>query len=415
MGTPFDARREMYERKANSLGGAELAEVISSATVDPLMIHFAELLSLPAAQEVRGVCLGCASAIWAVISRGRFLWGLPLRWPTPCRDVSVPIRGTRSSLQLGSTPHAGALDLLKLFAHGTWADYAGECGGCWAWVDVEGGGGIPCPAQPAPRLPPRQPRVRIRSQTPPAAAGGSTSVRLSGPQERKLKALTVMSLAATKRVRRGEGPGPCAGREDPGTMCQPASGCTSMQTDAHAVQQSGTVDLAVLLVPVDSQRIGFEELVAATGSSSTQEMEGVVVSDCLGPGLIAGQLDHASSCLVAESCQPRDVAPEELPAVATALSDWWGLVGGRRRVFRPGRGLTCWDGPLLALVASKAISLSFRNPSCRPRPRLQHTPTSAPPPAQAERRSAQDRGRAELGGGSAGGGRGRGGGAACAA
>lgn len=63
----------MYERRASSLGGAELAEVISSATVDPLMIHFAELLSLPAAQEVGKVCSGCAPAFWA----GWGLWGLP--------------------------------------------------------------------------------------------------------------------------------------------------------------------------------------------------------------------------------------------------------------------------------------------------------------------------------------------------
>lgn len=97
---------------------------------------------------------------------------------------------------------------------------------------------------------------------------------------------------------------------------------TACKADGRAVRHGGPTTTAALLDPVGPQRIGFEELAAATGSSSTQEMEGVVVSDCLGPGLVVGRLDHASSCLVAESCQPRDVAPEELPAVAAALRAW---------------------------------------------------------------------------------------------
>jgi len=129
---------------------------------------------------------------------------------------------------LAGTEHAGSLELLRLFAYGTWTDY------------------------------------RVAA----AKEGGSSLPALSDAQARKLRQLTVVSLA----------------------------------------ERSATLT--------------YDELQATLELGSTRELEDFLINECMYAGLIRGTLDPQRRCLHVRGCAGRDVPREQLGALAAGLAAW---------------------------------------------------------------------------------------------
>lgn len=53
-----------------------------------------------------------------------------------------------------------------------------------------------------------------------------------------------------------------------------------------------------------------------------RQLEDILISDCIYTGLIKGQLDQKSQCLHIEDAFARDVSPDQLPDVISALGEW---------------------------------------------------------------------------------------------
>jgi COP9 signalosome complex subunit 7 len=127
---------------------------------------------------------------------------------------------------LAGSLHAPALALLELFAHGDWAAYA-------------------------------------------AAPPGAFGAPLSAAQERKLRLLTVVGLAAGRRS------------------------------------------------------LGYSELLAATGlGEDARALEELLIAGGLYGGALKGRLDQRARCFLVEDAAPRDVPRERLGAVAATLEGW---------------------------------------------------------------------------------------------
>ncbi|KAL6781811.1 hypothetical protein ACKKBF_B09490 [Auxenochlorella protothecoides x Auxenochlorella symbiontica] len=124
--------------------------------------------------------------------------------------------------ELSNTEDAAALSLLNLFSYGTWQDYSGQASG----------------------------------------------LRLTAAQERKLRALTVLSLAASRR------------------------------------------------------RLAYAELLPALGLQDVRDLEDILVTNCIGAGLVRGRLDQAEQCLLVEESVARDASPAQLSAIAASLGAW---------------------------------------------------------------------------------------------
>ncbi|OAE26826.1 hypothetical protein AXG93_215s1240 [Marchantia polymorpha subsp. ruderalis] len=129
---------EQFVVLARSARGRAAAELITHATSHPSLFAFSELLSLPHILEDRRPQERPAFERLALSGINTLL-----RWSVRDRE------------QLQGTEHAGSLELLRLFAHGTWTEYKNNIH----------------------ELPPLQPQ-----------------------QELKLKQLTVMTLAETAKV-----------------------------------------------------------------------------------------------------------------------------------------------------------------------------------------------------------------------
>jgi COP9 signalosome complex subunit 7 len=177
-GNAADAKLQALLLLARGARGAAMADLIASATAEPGLHAFGELLALPAAAGLAG------------------------------------------------SPHAPALALLELFAHGDWAAYA-------------------------------------------AASPGAFGAPLSAVQERKLRLLTVVGLAAGRRS------------------------------------------------------LGYGELLAATGlGDDARALEELLIAGGVYGGALKGLLDQRARCFLVEDAAPRDVPRERLGAVAATLEGW---------------------------------------------------------------------------------------------
>ncbi|RMZ56016.1 hypothetical protein APUTEX25_004440 [Auxenochlorella protothecoides] len=98
--------------------------------------------------------------------------------------------------------------------------------------------------------------------------GQASGLRLTAAQERKLRALTVLSLAASRR------------------------------------------------------RLAYAELLPALGLQDVRDLEDILVTNCIGAGLVRGRLDQAEQCLLVEESVARDASPAQLSAIAASLGAW---------------------------------------------------------------------------------------------
>jgi COP9 signalosome complex subunit 7 len=115
---------------AGSARGRAAVELITHATSHPQLFAFSELLSSPHIAEVSPQFLTSshtAVLLWTIlqsstdgISGFGFLLG-------KVDFYEFRVFGVVVVVQLKGTEHSPALDLLRLFAHGTWSDYKSEC------------------------------------------------------------------------------------------------------------------------------------------------------------------------------------------------------------------------------------------------------------------------------------------------
>jgi len=119
--------------------------------------------------------------------------------------------------------HAAAISLLRLFSYGTWKDYA---------------------ARP------------------------SDFAELAESQQRKLKALTIASMAASRRT------------------------------------------------------LPYGELMACVDAGSVRELEDLIITDCIYAGCVRGRLDQRGQCLHVEHALARDVPPEGISRIVESLEKW---------------------------------------------------------------------------------------------
>lgn len=120
--------------------------------------------------------------------------------------------------------HASAVALLRLFAYGTWADYT--------------------------------------------SSPSSFPASLSDPQQRKLKALTIASLASSRRT------------------------------------------------------LPYNDLMKLVDIETVRELEDLIISDCMYAGCLRGKLDQRNRCLHVEDALARDVPLEGMAQVIESLERW---------------------------------------------------------------------------------------------
>eukprot|EP00249_Psilotum_nudum_P007196 c20385_g1_i1 orf=120-887(+) len=126
-------------------------------------------------------------------------------------------------LELQGTDHSIFLDLLRLFAYGTWADYKKNIA----------------------NFPPLQPQ-----------------------QELKLKQLTVLTLAETKKV------------------------------------------------------LPYDLLMQQLDISNVRELEDLLINDCMYSGIVRGKLDQCRRCFEVQFAAGRDLRPGQLEIMIQTLTNW---------------------------------------------------------------------------------------------
>ena len=118
---------------AGSARGRAAVELITHATSHPQLFAFSELLASPHIAEVRPClptsifCLPLApvpalARVFCFCSDSVF----PI-WFNFIECLQISFSFGMALFQLKGSEHSSALDLLRLFAHGTWSDYKSRC------------------------------------------------------------------------------------------------------------------------------------------------------------------------------------------------------------------------------------------------------------------------------------------------
>lgn len=89
------------------------------------------------------------------------------------------------------------------------------------------------------------------------------------------------------------------------------------------------------------QRLAYAELLPALGLQDVRDLEDILVTNCIGAGLVRGRLDQAEQCLLVEESVARDASPAQLSAIAASLGAWWVQHGGQNRGHCAPQGLGC--------------------------------------------------------------------------
>ncbi|XP_031483251.1 COP9 signalosome complex subunit 7 isoform X2 [Nymphaea colorata] len=166
---------DYFVKQAQSLTGASLAGVVVDATSHPSLFAFSEILSVPNVAELQG------------------------------------------------TEHSKYLDLLQLFAHGTWNDYKSN----------------------------------------------AVSLPILAPdQVRKLKQLSVLTLAETSKV------------------------------------------------------LPYDQLMQELDVSNVRELEDFLINECMYAGIVRGKLDQWRRCFEVQFAAGRDLRPAQLDGMIQTLSSW---------------------------------------------------------------------------------------------
>ncbi|WMV11178.1 hypothetical protein MTR67_004563 [Solanum verrucosum] len=130
---------EFFVKQASALKGSALTSVIVEATSHPSLFAFSEILSVPSVLEVSipsyYYIYNCSDFIFIIIgylfvesfgnSLSTFETLLEVDFPV---TMEVPALGVVVILVLEGTENSVYLDLLRLFAHGTWSDYKSIAG-----------------------------------------------------------------------------------------------------------------------------------------------------------------------------------------------------------------------------------------------------------------------------------------------
>uniref|UniRef100_M1CGJ9 COP9 signalosome complex subunit 7 n=1 Tax=Solanum tuberosum TaxID=4113 RepID=M1CGJ9_SOLTU len=114
---------EFFVKQASALKGSALTSVIVEATSHPSLFAFSEILSVPSVLEVFTVNIVlwlCYAIDWAIAGIGCHS-RIPFIFVVNCFFVGT-------CMQLEGTENSVYLDLLRLFAHGTWSDYKSIAG-----------------------------------------------------------------------------------------------------------------------------------------------------------------------------------------------------------------------------------------------------------------------------------------------
>eukprot|EP00887_Chlorella_sp_A99_P005621 scaffold1.g5621.t1 len=90
--------------------------------------------------------------------------------------------------------------------------------------------------------------------------------------------------------------------------------------------QARKLKLLTMVSMANSVRtIGYAELQAAVEVGNVRQLEDMLITDCFYSGLIRGKLDQEHRCLHVEETFCRDVPPDRLAGVAESLGSWLGV------------------------------------------------------------------------------------------
>lgn len=107
-----------FVKQASNQKGSALGPVIIEATSQPWLFAFSEILAVPSVTEVwpKSSLIQSISCNFFRFDNCKFYF------------VLVCFMGlTKEFVQLEGTENSAYLDLLRLFAHGTWSDYKSKC------------------------------------------------------------------------------------------------------------------------------------------------------------------------------------------------------------------------------------------------------------------------------------------------
>jgi len=112
--------------------------------------------------------------------------------------------------------------------------------------------------------------------------------------------------------------------------------------------------LTVATLAVGRRTLPYDELMREVGVDSMRQLEDILISDCIYGGLLKGRLDQKNRCLHVEDALARDVAPERLPEVISALEDW---LAGARQVLQATEWRVAWTAEASAAAEQRRAEL----------------------------------------------------------
>ncbi|KAK6143047.1 hypothetical protein DH2020_023395 [Rehmannia glutinosa] len=218
---------EFFVKQASSLKGAVLAGVVVEATSHPSLFAFSEILAVPNVLELEGT------------------------------DNSI------------------FLDLLRMFAHGTWSEYKSARG-----------------ARPNASKRPAQAHLGVRLRQSArlwalealraAPCVASRLPHLVPDQVLKLKQLTVLTLAETNK------------------------NCLDLLSNIMAF----------------AQVLPYDMLMQELDVSNVRELEDFLINDCMYVGIVRGKLDQLRRCFEVQFAAGRDLRPGQLGSMIQVLANW---------------------------------------------------------------------------------------------
>lgn len=87
-------------------------------------------------------------------------------------------------------------------------------------------------------------------------------------------------------------------------------------------QQRKLKVLTIASLAACRRTLPYQELMAQLDLVSIRELEDLIISDCIYTGVVQGRLDQRARCLHVEHALARDVPPEGLPQLIQSLDEW---------------------------------------------------------------------------------------------
>lgn len=89
----------------------------------------------------------------------------------------------------------------------------------------------------------------------------------------------------------------------------------------NAAQEKKLKQLTIVSLAVDATSLSYAQLQAATGTSDVRELENLIIS-CIYAGVLSGKMDQGQQAFVVRGCSGRDVRASEIASMLAFIRGW---------------------------------------------------------------------------------------------